>query len=104
MSFADLLLPGLAKARATEAVAAFVKTCPPPNRVATAISKGSAEKALASLYEGVSRLAHEHRFGIIRRACIAKFVQEEMLAEGYPVEMVSVVTHAITTNALVKHA
>mgnify|MGYP001571714130 CR=1 FL=1 len=104
MNLADLLLPGLAKAQAAEAVADFVKTCPPPDRATQAISMGNAEKALASLYEGIKQVARENRFGIIRRASVAKFVQEEMLARGYPVEMVSIVTHAITTNALIERA
>lgn len=102
MSLASLLLSERAKAQTLESLAVFAKTCPPPDSAIKPISKVNAEKALTSLYEKIKHIVREHRFGIIRRASIAKFVQDEMLARGYPSSMVSVVTHAITANALVK--
>jgi hypothetical protein len=101
MRFFDLLLPARARARVVRVLDVFVVSCPPPDKAIKVVSPSSIEKSLAILYENVAEIASEYKFGVIRRASIAKLIQDNLLTRGYPPAIVGKVTNAITTNALV---
>ncbi len=64
----------------------------------------TAESALKNLYQGAATFCSSHRLGIVGRARLAQALQTELRARGYGAELVSKVTMAVVTNALVVSA
>ena len=79
----------------------FSEKLPPPGAKRKAQSKQKIDAALDSLYRDAAAYRREHRLGILGRARLAKAFQDELLARGYPVELVTKITSAITATALV---
>ena len=80
---------------------AFSEKFPPPGAKRKAQSKLKIDSALDSLYRDAAVFRREHRLGILGRARFAKAFQDELLARGYPAELVMKITSAITATALV---
>lgn len=89
-------------ADAKSLVAAFARACPPPSQALRAISEKQVQTALQGLYLAAGQCAGERKLGAIGRARLARAVQSELFAAGYPPELVSKVVSALTLNALVK--
>lgn len=80
---------------------AFSAKIPPPGAKQKAQSKQKIDAALESLYRDAAAFRREHRLGVLGRARLAKAFQDELLARGYPAELVMKITSAITATALV---
>lgn len=79
----------------------FAVNCPPPSQAANRkMSEKSVQQALSQLYAQAKDVTAEHRMGVIRRALFAKAFQDELRQLGYPAELVSKITGALTINAL----
>ncbi|OGA20065.1 MAG: hypothetical protein A3G25_14145 [Betaproteobacteria bacterium RIFCSPLOWO2_12_FULL_63_13] len=80
---------------------AFSEKFPPPGARRKAQSRLKIDSALDSLYRDAAAFRREHRLGVLGRARFAKAFQDELLARGYPAELVMKITSAITATALV---
>lgn len=91
------------QAEAREALADFARTCPPPDKARK--DKPAPEQkiaeSLASLKQRLAAYAKVQRLSFLGRARLAKALQTEMQAQGYPGDLVSRVVGAVTVSALV---
>lgn len=65
-----------------------------------ALSAPEVARALAALYKGAADFSRAGRLGILGRARLAKALQDELLARGYPDDMVLKITHAVAAKSL----
>lgn len=88
---------------ASEALEVFARVCPPPDKVKKAkpVPEQKVAESLAALKQRLAAYAKSQRLSFIGRARLAKALQSEMQAQGYPGELVSRVVGAVTVGALV---
>ena len=60
----------------------------------------AADGAMQTLFRGVADFCREQRLGVIGRARLARTLQDELRRSGFPGEMVSKVTSAVSVNVL----
>jgi len=80
---------------------AFSERFPPPGAKRKAQSRLKIDTALNALYLDAAAFRRKHRLGLLGRARFAKAFQDELLARGYPNDVVMKITSAITATALV---
>lgn len=79
----------------------FAVNCPPPSQAGNRkVSEKLVQQALSQLYAQAKAVTTRYRMGVIRRALFAKVFQDELRQLGYPSELVSKITGALTINAL----
>lgn len=96
---------GLAQleAAATDLVAGFSRDCPSPREnPGKYVGEKIVGRALSKLFEQVAALIEQRKYGVFKRARLAKMIQDQLLAKGYPSDMVARVVSAITINALIR--
>ena len=82
-------------------VEAFARNCPPPAKIGNqAIPEKKVAKAFDALYAEAASFSLEKKLGIIGRARFAKVLQEELLRQKYPEDLISRIVGAVTANAL----
>lgn len=88
---------------AREALSAFARVCPPPDKVKKGkpVPEHQVAESLQTLKLRLANYAKGQRLSFIGRARLAKALQSEMQSQGYPGELVSRVVGAITVGALV---
>ncbi len=101
MSFSDLFVSQAMRDKADVLVANLVAVYPPRGKIKDAVTPKGVEAVLNKLYAEAGQFVAEKKLGIIRRAAFARTVQQALFAQGYPAEMVTQVTSALTMNALV---
>lgn len=87
---------------AKELVADFVRQCPLGQR--PVMKGGTFEKkvdaVLSALFVRAKAFRTEHRLGVFKRARLAKKFQDELVAAGYPADVVNKITTAMVAAAL----
>lgn len=88
---------------AREALEAFARVCPPPDKVTSykAVPQSKVAASLEMLNQRIALYSQQNRLSFIGRARLAKALQNEMNLLGYPADLVSRVVSAVTVNALV---
>lgn len=88
---------------AKAALEAFARVCPPPDKVKKGkpIPEQKVAESLTALKQRLAAYAKSQRLSFLGRARLAKALQSEMQAQGYPGELVSRVVGAVTVGALV---
>lgn len=91
------------KTEAREALEEFARVCPPPDKIKKGkpVPEQKVSESLEALKKRMAAYAKSQRLSFIGRARLAKALQTEMQAQGYPGELVSRVIGAITIGALV---
>ena len=87
--------------RAVQLVDVFARDIAAPGKARRkAALESAANDALQVLFLGVADFCRVERLGVIGRARLARTLQDELRRRGFPAEMVSRVTSAVTINAL----
>ncbi|MBI5107586.1 MAG: hypothetical protein HZA62_02460 [Rhodocyclales bacterium] len=88
--------------KAVQLVAGFSRDIAAPAKASrkTASPESVADGALQSLFRSVAEFCSEQRLSVIGRARLARTLQDELQRQGFPGDMVSKVTGAVTINAL----
>jgi hypothetical protein len=91
------------QAEARAALAEFARVCPPPDksRKSKPVAEPKIAESLATLKQRLAAYAKTQRLSFLGRARLAKALQSEMQAQGYPGDLVSRVVGAVTVSALV---
>lgn len=79
----------------------FSERCPLPAGRRKALPAREVEQALGALYRGAADFSRAGRLGILGRARLAKALQDELLARGYPADMALKVVHAVAAKSLI---
>jgi gamma-glutamylcysteine synthetase len=80
----------------------FANACPLPTTIKQKIPESRVDASIVSLIETARSFVVKERLGVIRRAALGKAFQEEIQALGYPDEIATKITSALTINALVR--
>lgn len=91
------------QAEAREALEDFARVCPPPDKIkkGKSVPEQKVSESMETLKKRMAVYAKSQRLSFIGRARLARALQSEMQAQGYPGELVSRVVGAITIGALV---
>lgn len=91
------------QAEAREALAAFARVCPPPDKAKKGkpVPDPKIAESLESLKQRMAAFAKNQRLSFLGRARLARALQSEMQSQGYPGDLVSRVVGAVTVGALV---
>lgn len=90
------------RASAKDLIMDFLAACPPPTEGCRPISERVIGKSLDEMYSRIAAFIIEKRLGLVGRARLAKAIQDEMYAAGYPDDMVTKIVNAVAANALVQ--
>lgn len=91
------------QAETREALTVFARVCPPPDKAKKTkpVPEPKIAESLENLKQRMAAYAKSQRLSFIGRARLARTLQSEMQAQGYPGELVSRVVGAVTLGALV---
>lgn len=90
------------KDKAALLISDFALACPPAKVGAPVVSEAKVNRALEDLYRDAAAYVESERLGLLRRAQFAKVCQDELARRGYRGDLITKITTALATTALIQ--